>query len=180
MTSVIDDVLSVSAALRSALPSALRADSAHHYSSGDERIPRMATPDMRDALPRLPDDALVGVDGTAHVVPRDNEPDLRFTGTLLASVAPEWTPERWKELRVYRTTGGRLVLSETGRSVIPGERDRFKALIWDPTNPQWIDANTLLPGEPTETGAIAYAFGFTPLAKQLHAKLGLDTMKKID
>src|SRR6266404_3907857 len=96
------------------------------------RIPEMATIEMADALPRLPDDDLVGVEMN-HIVIRDGEPDLKFRGTLKASVASESARNgRWRELRVYKTAAGKKVFSEIGRSALDGERDKFQAAIFDP------------------------------------------------
>ena len=46
----------------------------------------MATSAMHSQLPKLDDDE-VGTE-KEHIVPRDDERDLKFRGTLLASVAP--------------------------------------------------------------------------------------------
>src|SRR5579862_1421057 len=102
-------------------PMPLRA--AAHAVSEAKRIPVMATVEMLTRLPALEDDEDIDIEKD-HVVPRDDQPDLKFRGTLLASVASiPRGPPRWHEYRVYRTRGGSFVFSAIGRSLREGERD---------------------------------------------------------
>ena len=143
----------------------------------DKRIPEMATQQMANALPALPDDDLIGV-MQDHVVPRDGEPDLKFKGRLLASAAPEFDNQgRWHELRVFQTQGGKFVLLKVGRSILAGERDTFKARVHDPDSPGVL-AHPM--PEVKYREAVTQFFGFTDLAKQLYTKLHLGTEEIID
>lgn len=148
----------------------------------------MATQEMADALPRLPDDDLVGRE-TDHIVVRDGERDLKFRGTLLVSVAPDSTWNgRWRELRVYKTVGGKKVFCEVGRSILDDERDKFKVMIFDPLQPAtsgFCDGVSMPSEAPkcqteavqvrTEIAALTEFFKFSDLAKKLYAKLGIST-----
>ena len=146
-------------------------------------IPEMATPEMADALPRLSDDADIGVE-KVHVVIKDGDADLRFSGVLVASAAPNSAGSngRWKELRVYRTKGGSLVFSEIGRSLVDGERDKFSAEVFEfrisavlPT----MEGGQVVSYQDKEAEAAVRFFGYTPLAKALYTKLGMSTERKI-
>jgi hypothetical protein len=152
-----------------------------------ERLPAMADETMASALPKLPDDALVGVE-VDHIVIRDAQADLKFRGTLIASAAPErYIDGRWRELRVYVTKGGKKVFSEIGRSVWDNERDKFKTVVFDP-----LKIEVTFPGDPIDEAATLEArsiaekealtrfFGFSDLAKKLYAKLGAETEDFID
>jgi hypothetical protein len=151
-------------------------------------LPTVATLKMRDALPALQDDKLVGR-MQEYVVPRDGEPDLKFHGTFLGSAAPDCRDqERWREYRVYMTKGGKYVFSRIGRSILDGERDKFEAAIWNPDNQSESvfesSANGVLNciGHRAETlnEAITKYFKFDSLAKLLYARLGIDSWVQVD
>lgn len=69
----------------------------------------------------------------------DNEPSLRFTGELVANVASSDNQAtgssysgqtgRWTELLLYKTTGGKFVCHQIGRTRWEGERDRFSGKV---------------------------------------------------
>lgn len=153
----------------------------------------MATIEMQSQLPKLDDDADVGK-LREHTVQRDDEPDLKFTGTLKASAAPEFrAQQRWREYRVYETKAGHLVLSRVGRSIKEGERDKFEAHIFKfkPQaliigNPSYVAAgadknyaNFFVDGKEMKDVLTEY-FGFDELAKELYRKLGVSTEQTID
>lgn len=50
-----------------------------------------------------------------------------FTGELLGSGTSNQTGKqrRWSELHIYRTVGGNYLVHKIGRSIVPGEVDRF-------------------------------------------------------
>jgi hypothetical protein len=157
------------------------ADDAARPQSCALRIPLMADMTMANNLPKLPDDEDVGVE-KEHVIRRDNEPDLKFRGTLLASAAPEFHGQlRWKEYRVYRTSGGRYVFSQVGRSLQSGERDKFQAEIW----PSKYDALSVS-DTPTAARQERFAnatqmyFRWDQVAKDLYRKLGIESEERID
>jgi hypothetical protein len=145
------------------------------------RIPLMATPAMLSNLPNLGDDNDVGVE-KEHVVPSDDERDLRFTGVLLASAAsPDIRGQgRWREYRVYRTAAGNFVFSKIGRSVHSDERDKFETHVWKPTEISQVwDEATREYRPKVLTDALTSYFEFDYLAKQLYAKLEVDTSQRI-
>ena len=129
---------------------------------------------MLSRLPKLDDDDDIGVE-REHVVIRDDQADLKFSGTLLASVAPEGAPSgRWKEYRVYRTTGGKHVFSSVGRSVLDGERDKFKAEAFSPRK-----EGKDFYGKTWDEACIEF-FQYDALAKLLYRKLRIAFEERID
>ena len=139
----------------------------------------MATTDMLSRLPALDDDEKIGVE-MEHVVQRDGEPDLKFNGTLLASAAPNCHgQDRWREYRAYRTAGGSYVFSKVGRSIMPDERDKFEAIVWNEGKALDKDMWLGIGAETLRDGLTSF-FKFDQLAKQLYAKLNVDTAQKID
>jgi hypothetical protein len=133
---------------------------------------------MQSRLPALDDDPDVGVQ-KEHVVIRDGKADLAFTGTLLASAAPESAPKgQWQEYRIYETNGGKHVFSKVTRSVFVEEQDTHEAEVFDPSPssvPSQLlrSARDLARSRPlTWMDAAVAFFGYDPLAKTLYRKLG--------
>jgi hypothetical protein len=134
---------------------------------------------MRDRLPSLDDDAEVGVQ-KEHIVTRDGEADLRFTGVLLASAAPSSAPKgHWQEYRVYQTNGGKHVFSKVARNVLEEEEDTHEAQVFDPS-PSSVptqllrSAREIARSRPlTWMDAATAFFGYDPLAKALYRKLSV-------
>jgi hypothetical protein len=132
---------------------------------------------MQSRLPGLADDADVGVQ-KEHLITRDGKADLTFTGTLLASAAPESAPQgTWKEYRIYATNGGKHVFSKITRSVEAEKQDTHEAEVFDPA-PSSVpskllkSARELTHSRPlTWTDAAVAFFGYDPLAKVLYRKL---------
>jgi hypothetical protein len=145
------------------------------------RLPDMATFEMQQRLPKLDDDDDVGVE-KEFTVTRDGDRDLKFRGTLLASAAPECRgQERWREYRVYKTVGGKYVLSRVGRSVLHNERDKFEAFMWNSDQPGTEYGDLLSgPREKVLSDVLVDFFKLDQLAKQLYAKLNIDTTTRID
>jgi len=140
------------------------------------RLPDMATQDMLTRLPKLDDDGCIGVE-MDHIVQRDGEADLKFTGTLLASTAPEFRgQDRWWEYRVYRTSGGTYVFSKTGRSILDDESDKFEAYLWNAGQGDW--RRGYLQAQKLEEALTSY-FKFDSLAKQLYVKLKVDATVRL-
>jgi hypothetical protein len=75
-----------------------------------------------------------------HVIERDSDVPLRFTGAPIAS-ASSYEPgkDRWTQLTLYLTSTGRYVLHEEGLTDVDGEDDRSDAYVAD-------DAATLIAG----------------------------------
>jgi len=122
-------------------------------------------------LPKLDDDDEIGVEKD-HVVTRDDKADLKFRGTLLASIASSAAPRgRWREFRVYKTVAGNYVYSDIGRSVLDGERDKFRAEVVNLNVTHYVPMTW-------QEQAINF-FGFDPLAKDLYRKLGVEFEEKI-
>jgi hypothetical protein len=134
---------------------------------------------MQGQLPALDDDADVGVQ-KEHTVTRDGKADLRFTGVLQASAAPESAPEgHWEEYRIYRTDGGKHVFSKVTRNVLEKEEDGHEAEVFDPSPssvPSQLirSAREIARARPLTwmDAAIAF-FGYEPLAKVLYRKLSV-------
>jgi hypothetical protein len=141
----------------------------------------MATMEMLQRLPKLDDDDDVGVEKEYRVT-RDNGPDFKFQGTLLASAAPDcYGQDRWREYRVYKTVGGTYVFSKIGRSVLIDERDKFEAETW--THDPHVRIGAGKAGGLREyewTDAAVGFFKFDQLAKQLYGKLNIDSAERID
>src|ERR1700754_3549746 len=88
--------------------------------------------EKRNRLLALGDDGDVGVEKEQLVV-RDNKADLAFTGTLLASAAPEnITDDYWWEYRVYQTNAGKHVFSKVCRTIFANKADEHEADVFDP------------------------------------------------
>jgi hypothetical protein len=141
-----------------------------------------ASPDklrMQAQLPALDDDADVGVE-KEYIVTRDGKADLRFSGVLLASAAPDSAPEgHWEEYRIYHTSGGKHVFSKVGRNVLEKEQDSHEAEVFDPSPssvPSQLirSAREIARARPLTwmDAAIAF-FGYEPLAKVLYRKLSV-------
>jgi len=134
---------------------------------------------MRDRLPALDDDAEVGVQ-KEHIVTRDGEADLRFTGVLLAAAAPASAPKgQWQEYRVYQTSGDKHVFSKVTRNVLEEEEDTHEAEVFDPS-PSSVptqllrSAREIARSRPlTWMDAATAFFGYDPLAKALYRKLSV-------
>lgn len=98
---------------------------------------------------------------------RDGEPDLRFTGACIASASSNpfkanASPERWTELKLFRTGKGRYVAWTVGRSKRKGEHDRFSAVVCD---------------TPAE---VIQAFGQGWLAKKLYQQANIENIEEIN
>jgi hypothetical protein len=134
---------------------------------------------MQGQLPALDDDADVGVE-KEYIVTRDGKADLRFSGVLLASAAPDSAPEgHWEEYRIYHTSGGKHVFSKVGRNVLEKEQDSHEAEVFDPSPssvPSQLirSAREIARARPLTwmDAAIAF-FGYEPLAKVLYRKLSV-------
>lgn len=99
-------------------------------------------------------------------VARDDDRDLKFTGELVASASSRTTDgptsNRWVELKLYRTQGGKLVCSRVGRTRWANETDRHNAAVCD-----------------SEAEAIEF-FGHSDIAKYIYHDAGWDTTEKIE
>jgi hypothetical protein len=133
---------------------------------------------MQKRLPALDDDADIGVQ-KEHIVTRDGEADLRFSGVLLASAAPASAPKgHWQEYRIYRTNGEKHVFSKVARTV-QVEGDTHEAEVFDPSPssvPSQLlrSARELARSRPlTWMDAATAFFGYDPLAKALYRKLSV-------
>jgi hypothetical protein len=133
---------------------------------------------MQNRLPALDDDVDAGVE-KEQIVVRDGKADLAFTGTLLASAAPDSAPKgQWQEYRIYETNGGKHVFSKVSRNVSAEEQDTHEAEVFDPS-PSSVPsqllrgARDLARSHPlTWVDAAVAFFGYDPLAKALYRKLG--------
>jgi hypothetical protein len=96
---------------------------------------------------------------------RDGEKNLRFVGELLASASSRShqgpRSQRWQELTLYRTQGGKFVAARVGRTIWQGEVDRYEAVVGD-------------------TAAVQEFFGFCDEAKRIYDKAGLDADEVVE
>jgi hypothetical protein len=134
---------------------------------------------MQSRLPALEDDADVGVEKDL-IVTRDGKADFRFTGTLLASAAPDCARDgHWQEYRVYQTRAGKHVFHKVNRTTLVEEHDTHEAEIFDPapsTMPSQLmrGAREIARARPlTWMDAAVSFFGYDPLAKALYRKLSV-------
>ena len=130
-------------------------------------------------LPALDDDAEVGVQ-KEHIVTRDGKADLRFSGVLLASAAPDSAPkEQWQEYRIYQTNGDKHVFSRVTRNLKDDADDTYEAEVFDPAPssvPSQLmrSAREIARARPlTWMDAAVAFFGYDPLAKALYRKLSV-------
>lgn len=73
----------------------------------------------------------------------DNQPNIRFTGELIASasstdnqaVGSSYSGQtgRWTELALYKTQGGKYICHQVGRTRWQGEQDRFSGAVCENT-----------------------------------------------
>lgn len=66
------------------------------------------------------------------IIRSDNEPDLRFTGEVVAhasSYSSTNSKGRWTDLCLYKTKGGKYVCESIGRTQWQGEKVKFKAYV---------------------------------------------------
>lgn len=133
---------------------------------------------LQHRLPGLDDDADAGAQ-KERIVVRDGKADLAFTGTLLASAAPEAAPDgHWQEYRIYQTSAGKHVFSKVNRSIFVTDQDGHEAEVFDPSPssvPSQLlrSARDLTRSRPiTWMDAAVDFFGYDPLAKALYRKLG--------
>ena len=96
---------------------------------------------------------------------RDNEPDLSFTGELLASASssadtahPDYsgTTGRWQELSLYRTKGGKFICSRIERTQWQGEHDVHRAAVAD------------------DPAGVIQFFGYSRLAMEVYQEAQID------
>jgi hypothetical protein len=148
---------------------------------GDPKSKTISPAKLRrqSALPALDDDADVGVE-KEYIVTRDGKADLLFTGTLLASAAPECAPKgSWLEYRIYSTHNGKHVFSKVTRSVLEETDDAYQADVFEPT-PSTVQSQLLRGAREiararpvTWMDAAVSFFGYDPLAKVLYRKLNV-------
>jgi hypothetical protein len=103
----------------------------------------------------------------------DNEPDIRFTGQLLAAVSSSaeramgsssYSGEtgRWTSLSLYKTHGGKYVCHSIGRTQWQGERDRFSGKVCETLE------------------EVKEFFGHRWLAKELYDEAGIDAFVEVE
>lgn len=106
-----------------------------------------------------------------RIIKVDGEPDIRFTGELIATAnsdsdrqSPYYSGSagRWTELTLYKTQGGKFVCSQVGRTQWMGERDRHAGKVCQ-----------------TEAEVIEF-FGHGWLAKDLYDEAGIDYAINVD
>ncbi|MDA0790259.1 MAG: hypothetical protein O2780_12480 [Proteobacteria bacterium] len=101
----------------------------------------------------------------------DNAPNIRFTGEKVAhasthpdqAMGSSWSGEtgRWTVLDLYRTTSGKYVCHQIGRTQWQGEQDRYSGKVCD-----------------TEAEIIEF-FGHRWLAKELYESAGFEDVQEV-
>lgn len=102
----------------------------------------------------------------------DNEPNIRFTGELMAcavssdnqAMGSNYSGQtgRWTELELYRTKGGKFICHQVGRTRWQGERDRFSGKVCETLE------------------EVKEFFGYRWLAKVLYSEAGIDDAVEVD
>lgn len=109
--------------------------------------------------------------GENWVVNRDGEPDLKFTGDMLASASssanqasPDYSGStgRWVELKLFRTSGGNYVCSQVSKTQWQGEQDGYSGAVCKSIE------------------EVFTFFGHGKLAKEIYADAGLDATVVIE
>ncbi len=104
-------------------------------------------------------------------IKRDNAPDLKFTGELVAAASSSannasssysGSVGRWTELSLYRTKGGKFVCQSEGCTQWQGEHNRHAAAVCE--TPE----------------AVCEFFGSSWLAKELYENAGIDCAERVD
>lgn len=102
---------------------------------------------------------------------RDDEPDLSFTGELLASASssadtahPDYsgTTGRWTELELYRTQGGTYICARIERTQWQGEHDVHSAAVAD------------------DPAGVIQFFGYSRLAMALYEEAQIDASEAVE
>lgn len=104
-------------------------------------------------------------EGEEFVVERDNAPDLKFKGELVASATSKDRYNdggRWTNLYLYKTTGGKFVCHQEGVTLWQGERTKNKAEVC------------------TNTAEIIAWFGQGRVAKELYGDASIENVESID
>lgn len=99
-----------------------------------------------------------------HIVEIDNKPNLRFNGEVLAGATSK-TPDkndRWTELALFKTVGGKYVCGQIGATIWQGEKYRYSGCVCE-----------------TVDEVIEY-FGHGWLAKELYSEAGIEAVQDID
>lgn len=95
---------------------------------------------------------------------RDEGPDIRFAGVLMAEVsskAPNREQPRWTELRLYQTEGGQYVAHEIGRTTKRDEKTLQRAEVM------------------ATLDEVRAFFKYGWLAKELYRKAGIDAAEDV-
>lgn len=100
-------------------------------------------------------------------VRRDNEPDLHFTGTLVASENNKLVQDgllsgRWKKMDLYQTKAGKYVCQLIGKTTYEGETDRYSGAVCN-----------------TKAEIVAF-FGYSNLAKDLYEQANIKSAQSVD
>ena len=102
---------------------------------------------------------------------RDNNRDIRFSGELIAEASSSadkagsdysGSTGRWTELRLYKTTAGKFICEQIGRTQWQGEHARHSAAVCD------------------DAEAMIEFFGTGWLAKELYDKVGIDAAETVE
>lgn len=98
--------------------------------------------------------------GKSYSLKRDTGPDVAFYGEKIAEVDSRdykrgARQERWTEMVMYKSGSGKIVVSISGRSIVPGEVDRLKVKVCE------------------DIEEVFKKVGFSHLAKALYEEAGI-------
>lgn len=99
-------------------------------------------------------------------IERDNDRDIRFIGVKIGFASSQRDqnagPERWTELTLYRTAGGKLIARQVGRTQWDGEQDRNQVVVCD------------------DNDAVIEFFGAGWLAKEIYDCAGIEYIEDVE
>lgn len=96
-------------------------------------------------------------------IDNDNAPNLRFSGELIASESSKtYSSNRWTELNVWKTKGGRYVCQQIGHTQWANETTRYSAKVCE------------------DLEEVIEFFGHGRLAKDLYFSAGIDAVEEIE
>lgn len=130
-----------------------------------EHLPNLTEIDYDAALPKVTQEEIeMDSDLTLYTIERDNAPDLRFRGEIIASASskqPYGGNGRWTVITLYKTASGKYVCETEGKTQWQGELNRYDAAV----------CNTV--------AEVIAEFGHGWLAKELYAEAGIEDVEEI-
>lgn len=108
---------------------------------------------------------ITGEEAKERIIKRDNAPDLKFKGVLIASNSSRtYTNDhgRWFEIALYKTVGGKFVCQRKEYTQWQGENNRYFASVCDSVD------------------CVKNFFGQGRYSKKLYKEAGIDNIEIVD